>query len=79
MYKKNETITLPEVKALKEKQEVGRKIPGQLTLDEVIGRRRPPEDGTVIDVDIQIERFFESLKKSTTERIQKRESLSLLQ
>lgn len=73
LYKKNETITLPEVKALKEKQEVGRQISGQLTLDEVIGRRRPPEDGTVIDVDIQIERFFESLKKSTTERIQRRD------
>lgn len=73
LYRKNETITLPEVKALKEKQEVGRQIPGQLTLDEVIGRRRHPEDGTVIDVDIQIERFFESLKKSTTERIQKRD------
>lgn len=73
LYRKNETITLPEVKALKEKQEVGRQIPGRLTLDEVIGRRRPPEDGTVIDVDIQIERFFESLKKSTTERIQRRD------
>lgn len=73
LYRKNETITLPEVKALKEKQEVGRQIPGQLTLDEVIGRRRHPEDGTVIDVDIQIERFFESLKKSTTERIQRRD------
>ena len=73
LYRKNETITLPEVKALKEKQEVGRQVSGQLTLDEVIGRRRPPEDGTVIDVDIQIERFFESLKKSTTERIQKRD------
>lgn len=73
LYRKNETITLPEVKALKEKQEAGRQIPGQLTLDEVIGRRRPPEDGTVIDVDIQIERFFESLKKSTTERIQRRD------
>lgn len=73
LYKKNETITLPEVKALKEKQEVGCQIPGQLTLDEVIGRRRPPEDETVIDVDIQIERFFESLKESTTERIQKRD------
>lgn len=73
LYRKNETITLPEVKALKEKQEVGRQIPGQLTLDEAIGRRRHPEDGTVIDVDIQIERFFESLKKSTTERIQMRD------
>lgn len=73
LYRKNETITLPEVKALKEKQEVGRQVPGQLTLDKVIGRRRPPEDGTVIDVDIQIERFFESLKKSTIERIQKRD------
>ena len=72
LYRKNETITLPEVKALKEKQEVGRQIPGQ-TLDEAIGRRRHPEDGTVIDVDIQIERFFESLKKSTTERIQRRD------
>ena len=73
LYRKNETITLPEVKALKEKQEVGRQVPGQLTLDEAIGRRRPPEDGTVIDVDIQIGRFFESLKESTTERIQKRD------
>lgn len=73
LYRKNETITLLEVKALKEKQEVGRQIPGQLTLDEAIGRRRHPEDGTVIDVDIQIERFFESLKKSTTERIQRRD------
>ena len=73
LYRKNETITLPEVKALKEKQEVGRQVPGQLTLDEAIGRRRHPEDGTVIDVDIQIERFFESLKKSTTERIQRRD------
>ena len=73
LYRKNETITLPEVKALKEKQEVGRQVPGQLKLDEVIGRRRPPEDGTVIDVDIQIERFFESLKKSTTERIQRQD------
>lgn len=73
LYRKNETITLPEVKALKEKQEVGRRIPGQLTLDEAIGRRRPPEDGTAIDVGIQIERFFESLKESTTERIQKRD------
>ena len=73
LYRKNEAITLPEVKALKEKQEVGRQVHGQLTLDEVIGRRRPPEDGTVIDVDIQIERFFESLKKSTTERIQRRD------
>lgn len=73
LYRKNETITLPEVKALKEKQEVGRQIPGQPTLDEAIGRRRHPEDGTVIDVDIQIERFFESLKKSTTERIQRRD------
>ena len=73
LYKKNETITLPEVKTLKEKQEVGRQVPGQLTLDEAIGRRRPPEDGTVIDVDIQIKRFFESLKESTTERIQKRD------
>lgn len=73
LYQKNGAITLPEVKTLKEKQELNRQISGQLTLDEVIGRRRPPEDGTVIDVDIQIERFFESLKKSTTERIQKRD------
>lgn len=73
LYQKNGAITLPEVKTLKEKQELNRQIQGQLTLDEAIGRRRPPEDGTVIDVDIQIERFFESLKKSTTERIQRRD------
>lgn len=73
LYQKNGAITLPEVKTLKEKQELNRQIPGQLTLEEAIGKYRPPEDGTVIDVDIQIERFFESLKKSTTERIQKRD------
>ena len=69
LYQKNGAITLPDVKTLKEKQEVGRQVPGQLTLAEATGQNRPPEDDTVIDVDVQIERFFESLKKATTERI----------
>ena len=73
LYQKNGAITLPEVKTLKEKQELNRQIPGQLTLAEAIGKYRPPEDDTVIDVDVQIDRFFESLKRSTTERIQKRD------
>lgn len=73
LYQKNGAITLPEVKTLKEKQELNRQLPGQLTLAEVTGKYRPPEDDTVIDVDVQIDRFFESLKRSTTERIQKRD------
>lgn len=73
LYQKNGAITLPDVKTLKEKQEVGRQVPGQLTLAEATGQNRPPEDDTVIDVDVQIERFFESLKKATTERILKRD------
>lgn len=73
LYKKNDAITLPEVKTLKEKQELNRQLPGQLTLAEATGKYRPPEDDTVIDVDVQIDRFFESLKRSTTERIQKRD------
>lgn len=73
LYQKNGAITLPEVKTLKEKQELNRQLPGQLTLAEVTGKYRPPEDDTVIDVDVQIDRFFESLKRYTTERIQKRD------
>ena len=73
LYKTNGTLTLPDAKALKEKQEVTRQIPGQLTLAEAVGQRRPPEDDTVIDVEVQIDRFFESLKKSTTERIYKQD------
>lgn len=73
LYKTNGVLTLPDAKTLKEKQEVTRQIPGQLTLAEVVGQRRPPEDDTVIDAEVQITRFFESLKKSTTERIYKQD------
>lgn len=73
LYKTNGALTLPDAKTLKEKQEVARQIPGQLTLAEAVGQRRPPEDDTVIDVEVQIDRFFESLKKSTTERIYKQD------
>lgn len=73
LYKTNGVLTLPDAKALKEKQEVTRQIPGQLTLAEAVGQRRPPEDDTVIDAEVQITRFFESLKKSTTERIYKQD------
>lgn len=73
LYKTNGVLTLPDAKTLKEKQEVTRQIPGQLTLAEAVGQRRPPEDDTVIDAEVQITRFFESLKKSTTERIYKQD------
>ncbi len=73
LYKTNGVLTLPDAKTLKEKQEVTRQIPGQLTLAEAVGQRRQPEDDTVIDVEVQIDRFFESLKKSTTERIYKQD------
>lgn len=67
------TLTIPEVKTLKEKQEINKGIPGQITIYQTTGQTRPVGADTIIDVDIQIDRFFESLKKSTTERIQKRD------
>ena len=73
LYKTNGVLTLPDAKTLKEKQEVTRQIPGQLTLAEAVGQRRQPEDDTVIDAEVQITRFFESLRKSTTERIYKQD------
>lgn len=71
LYQRNGAITLPDAKALKEKQEVTRQITGQLTLTQVMGQNRPPENDTIIDTEVQIARFFESLKKSTTERIER--------
>ena len=73
LYKTNGVLTLPDAKTLKEKQEVTRQIPGQFTLAEAVGQRRQPEDDTVIDAEVQITRFFESLRKSTTERIYKQD------
>lgn len=67
------TLTIPEVKTLKEKQEINKGIPGQITIYQTTGQTHPVGADTIIDVDIQIDRFFESLKKSTTERIQKRD------
>lgn len=57
-------ITLNAAKLLKAQQEQERNIPGQMTIEEVLHPAKPQEIDTVIPVDIQIDRFYESLRKN---------------
>lgn len=69
MYMKNKILTLPDIQLLKDQQALNADIPGQMTIEQAIRQQKPQEDETPIPVDLQIERFFESLKKNTTARI----------
>lgn len=57
-------ITLNAAKLLKAQQEQERNIPGQMTIEEALHPAKPQEIDTVIPVDIQIDRFYESLRKN---------------
>ena len=57
-------ITLNAAKLLKAQQEQERNIPGQMTIEEVLHPAKQQEIDTVIPVDIQIDRFYESLRKN---------------
>lgn len=67
MFMKNKVLSLPDVQLLKDRQELD--IPGQMTIEQATRQQKPQEDETPIPVDLQIERFFDSLKKNTTARI----------
>lgn len=69
IFLKNKILTLPDIQMLKDQQELNRDIPGQMTIEQATRQQKPEEDHTSIPVDLQIERFFESLKKNTTARI----------
>lgn len=57
-------VTLNAAKLLKAQQEQERELPGQTTIEEALHPTKPQEIDTVIPVDIQIDRFYESLRKN---------------
>ena len=69
MFLKNQVLNLPDIQLLKDQQALNTDIPGQMTIEQATRQQKPEEDHTPIPVDLQIERFFESLKKNTTARI----------
>ena len=64
-------LTLNDAKLLKTQQEQERDIPGQLTIDQALHPHKPEEVNAVIPVDIQIDRFYESLRKNIETYVRK--------
>lgn len=75
MYMKNKALTLPDIQLLKDRQALNADIPGQMTIEQATRQQKPKEDETPIPVELQIERFFDSLKKNTTARIRNGDKL----
>ena len=73
IFMENGTLTPSDVELLKERQEVD--IPGQMIIEQATRQQKPAEDETPIPVELQIERFFDSLKKNTTARIRNGDKL----
>lgn len=69
IFVENGTLTPSDVEILKEQQDTEKGIPGQKTIEQATRQQKPAEDETPIPVELQIERFFDSLKKNTTARI----------
>ena len=64
-------LTLNDAKLLKTQQEQERDIPGQLTIEQALHPHKPEEVNAVIPVDVQIDRFYESLRKNIETYIRK--------
>ena len=64
-------LTLNDAKLLKAQQEQERDIPGQLTIEQALHPHKPEEVNAVIPVDIQIDRFYESLRKNIETYVRK--------
>lgn len=75
MYMKNKILTLPDIQLLKDQQALNADIPGRMTIEQATRQQKPTEDETPIPVELQIERFFDSLKKNTTARIRNGDKL----
>lgn len=69
IFVENGTLTPSDVEILKEQQDTEKGISGQMTIEQATRQQKPAEDETPIPVELQIERFFDSLKKNTTARI----------
>lgn len=68
-YMEHDIITQAEVRAFKKLQEDNRDIPGQFTLAQATGQQRPTADTRPVKLELQIERFFESLNTSERNRV----------
>jgi hypothetical protein len=75
IFLKNKILTLPDIQLLKDQEALNADIPGQTTIEQATRQQKPEEDHTPIPVDLQIDRFFESLKKNTTARIRNGDKL----
>ena len=75
LHMKNKILTLPDIQLLKDQQALNADIPGQMTIEQATRQQKPTEDETSIPVELQIERFFDSLKKNTTARIRNGDKL----
>ena len=64
-------LALNDAKLLKAQQEQEKDIPGQLTIDQALHPHKPEEVDAVIPVDIQIDRFYESLRKNIETYVRK--------
>ena len=64
-------VTLNAAKLLKAQQEQKRDIPGQMTIDQALHPHKPEEINTPVPVDVQIDRFYESLRKNIETYVKK--------
>lgn len=64
-------LTLNDAKLLKAQQEQERDIPGQLTIDQALHPHKPEEVDAVIPVNVQIDRFYGSLRKNIETYVRK--------
>lgn len=64
-------VTLNAAKLLKAQQEQERDIPGQMTIDQALHPHKPEEINTPVPVDIQIDRFYRSLRKNIETYVRK--------
>ena len=71
ILEENDQLTLNEAKFLKSQQEQEKDIPGQLTIDQALHPHHPAEINTPIPVDIQIDQFYEALKRNIKDYVKK--------
>ena len=64
-------VTLNAAKLLKAQQEQERDIPGQMTIDQALHPHKTEEINTPVPVDIQIDRFYKSLRKNIETYVRK--------
>lgn len=64
-------LALNDAKLLKVQQEQERDIPGQLTIDQALHPHKPEEVNAVIPVNVQIDRFYGSLRKNIETYVRK--------